>query len=126
MTNQLCILHILECNSAISSMLNANEFVYQNFYIQPPKSACDSRNSTVLSPFAIRGPSYSSILTAHKHKRMTTRIVCFTLTKLDITTPTGLPARDTNPCFETSAIRIFVCNFNGLLAQERGPRWHSG
>jgi len=42
MTNQLCVLNILECNSAISSMLNANEFVYQNFYIQPSKSACDS------------------------------------------------------------------------------------
>ena len=23
-------------------MLNANKFVYHNFYIQPPKSACDS------------------------------------------------------------------------------------
>jgi len=42
MTNQLCSLNVLEGNSAISSMLNGNEFLYQNFYIQPQKSAYDS------------------------------------------------------------------------------------
>ena len=50
---------------------------------------------------------------------MTTRVVCFTLTKLDIKTPTVLPAGETNPGFETSAIRIFVGNFN---EGERGDR----
>jgi hypothetical protein len=44
MTNQLCILNVLEGNSAISSMLTANEFVFHNFYIQPQKSEFDCSN----------------------------------------------------------------------------------
>ena len=90
----------------------------KTFISNPRNLPVTAVTPTVLSPFAIRGPAYSSILAAHKHMRMTTGVVCFTLTKLDITTPPGLPAGDANPCFETPAIRIFVGNLNGLLAQE--------
>jgi hypothetical protein len=55
MTNQLCILNFLEGNSVISTVFNANEFVYQNFYIQPPKSASDSSNPYSFVSFCYQG-----------------------------------------------------------------------
>jgi len=64
MTNQLCILNVLEGNSAISSVLNANEFMYQKFISNPRNLPVTAVTPTVLSPFAIRGPSCPSILAA--------------------------------------------------------------
>jgi len=55
MTNQLCILNVLEGNSVISSVLNANEFVYQNFYIQHPKSVPDNSNPYSFVSFRYQG-----------------------------------------------------------------------